>query len=388
MAKLIESKSAPSAPSNICLFDTPPSQVAFTKGTWMTYTTTNAINSKGPYVFNVYDSAHFFQLNKTYVSFKLKLKNAEEDPDTPPIQYTNFIGATFFDQVKVTFNNVPVYDSDYYAYKSYIQTLLGENTETKEGFLSTAGWRDPNSKDARVLTTKSELDLYAPLLLECFQTDRLLIPHVDIQLTLYRNSDAFCLQSSKDTKAELEIFDLKLHMRAIDVVPSATLALENRLRTAPAQYPFTLSKVKIIGVPEGRFELPFSTIYHDIVPRRIIIGLLNPNADVTKDSLEFPHFDVSEIQLNAGGNAYPPQPIQCDFENKSYAQALARLYDELGCVSNKTCPCITYKMFRSGHTFFVFNIAPIDTSNSWELVQAGCTQLLLRFKKSPRWRAE
>ncbi|KAF1769226.1 hypothetical protein GCK72_001040 [Caenorhabditis remanei] len=61
--------------------------------------------------------------------------------------------------------------------------------------------------------------------------------------------------------------------------------------------------------------------------------LMSPKILSSFHILTFPKFN-----LNAGGTAYPPQPIQCDFENKSYAQALARLYDELGCVSNKTCP--------------------------------------------------
>ncbi|EFP10469.1 hypothetical protein CRE_22980 [Caenorhabditis remanei] len=383
MAKLMDSRSGPSAPANICLFDTPPSQVAFNKGSWMTYTPSNAVDSKGPYTFNVYDSANFFQLNKTYISFKLKLKNETADEKTAPpsVKYANFIGATFFDQVKVSFNSVPLYDSDHYAYKSYIQTLLGENDETKEGFLTTAGWNDPTSTDGRSLSSKSFLDLYAPLLLEPFQTERLLIPHVNIQIDLYRNKDAFCLETTTGKTAELEVSDMKLHMRAIDVVSSATIALENRLRTTPAQYPFTQTVVKVIGVSEGRFELPFNTIFHDHVPRRIIVGLLSPEISISKDSLKFDHFDVSEIQLNAAGTMYPPQPIQCDFDNKDYAQTLARLYEELGCVSNKTCPKITYKMFRNGFTFFVFNIAPIDTSNSWEMIQTGSTQLLMRFKK-------
>ncbi|EGT34181.1 hypothetical protein CAEBREN_29981 [Caenorhabditis brenneri] len=387
MAKLMNSKSSPSAPANICLFDTPPSQVAFNKGKWMTFSPSNAVDSEGPYTFNIYDSAHFFQLNKTYLSFKLRLKDVEKTEHegkkvAQEVSCTNFIGATFFNQVKLSFNNVMVYDSDYYAYKSYIQTLFGENLETKEGLLSAAGWMDDGEK--RKLEEDRDLDIYAPLLLEPFQTDRLLIPHINIQLTLYRNRDAFCLLSTADTKAQLVVSDLKLHMRAIDVVSSATIAMENRLRTTPAQYPFTVTKGKIIGIPEGRFEMPFSTLYHDIIPRRIIVGLLSPDVSTTTDPLNFGHYNISEIQLDAGGTMYPPQPILTDFENKNYAHAFARFYDELGCVTNNSCPKITYKMFRDGFTFFVFNLSPLDSSNSWELVQSGSTQLLMRFKnKTP-----
>ena len=349
------------------------------------------MNSEGPYTFNVFDSAHYFYLSKSYVSFKLRLTGLEKPTDKTPadgktepdknIYLTNFIGATFFDQVKLSFNNVQVYDSNYYAYKSYIETLLGENDETKGGILTAAGWTEEGNESQRLIKPDSVMDFCAPLLLEPFQTERLLIPHINIQLTLYRNKEGFCLQSNTDTKAKLEMSDLKLHMRAIDVVSSATIGLENRLRTSNAQYPFTITRAKVIAIPGGRNELPFSTLYHDIIPRRVIIGILDPVVDVKKDSLHFGHHHVSQIQLDAGGTMYPPQPINCDFDNKNYAESFVRMYEELGCVSDKACPNISFKSYRSGKTFFVFNLSPLDSSNSWELVKSGSTQLMMRFSQ-------
>ncbi|PIC39330.1 hypothetical protein B9Z55_011053 [Caenorhabditis nigoni] len=386
---------------NICLFDTPPSQVAFSKGKWMTFSPSNPIEPKGPYTFNVFDSAHFFQLNKTYLTFKAHLSSVKKKDEggtktAVPISHTNFIGATFFNQVKLSYNNVLVYDSSHYAYKAYIQTLLGESDEMKEGFLSAARWSNDEDSLGAVLVDKRRLqedgtnglDICTPLFLEPFQTDKLLIPHINIQLTLYRNNDAFCLESTEaDAPAKIFISDLKLHMRAIDVVPSATIALENRLRTTPAQYPFKNLKMKVITIPPGRTELPFNVLYQDILPRRVIVGLIDPEAmegSFTKNALNFAHHDVSEIQLDAGGTVYPPQPIQCDFVNKNYAQAFARLYEELGALSEKSCPRITYKMFRNGYAFYVFNLTAMDNPNSWELIQSGTTQLYIRFnKKTP-----
>ncbi|EGT40472.1 hypothetical protein CAEBREN_15872 [Caenorhabditis brenneri] len=384
--KIITPKSAPSAPANICLFDTPPSQVAFNKGQWMTYTPTNPVDSGTSYSFHIFDSAHFFQLNKTYLTFKLRLKNLEvATGDANIVKLTNFIGATFFSQVKLLFNNVLVYDSNYYDYKSYIHTLFGENGDTKNGFLTAAGWTDPGDtgKD-RVITESRPYEICAPLFLEPFQTERLLVPHINIQLDLYRNSDEFCLEASKATKARLEMYDLKLHMRAIDVVSSAAIALESRLRTTPAQYPFTVSKVKIIAIPAGRLELPFTTLYHDIIPRRVIVGILSPETSSTTDQFNFEHANLSEIQLDAAGTMYPPQPIQCDFSNKHYTQAFVRMYEELGCVSNRSCPKISYDQFRSGCAFFVFNLTPLDSSNSWELQKSGSTQIRMRFSSKTK----
>ncbi|CAO4382242.1 unnamed protein product [Caenorhabditis nigoni] len=402
MAKLIDTKSTPCATANICLFDTPPSQVAFSKGKWMTFSPSNPIEPKGPYTFNVFDSAHFFQLNRTYLTFKAHLSSVKKKEEggvkaSVHVSHTNFIGATFFNQVKLSYNNVLVYDSSHYAYKAYINTLLGESDEMKEGFLSAARWSNDEEALDSVTTDKRRiqedgatgLDLCTPLLLEPFQTDKLLIPHINIQLTLYRNNDAFCLESTEaDNPAKLYISDLKLHMRAIDVVPSAAIALENRLRTTPAQYPFKNSKVKIITIPEGRTELPFNVLYQDILPRRVIVGLIEPEAmegSFTKNCFNFAHHNLSEIQLDAGGTVYPPQPIQCDFSNKNYAQAFTRMYEELGALSDKASPRITYKMFRNGFAFYVFNLSAVDAPNSWELIQSGTTQLYIRFKeKTPK----
>ncbi|CAL2052409.1 unnamed protein product [Caenorhabditis brenneri] len=323
-----------------------------------------------------------------------KRRSTKPRADVPiKVSLANFIGASFFNQVKLSFNNVLVYDSTHYAYKAYIQTLLGENDETKKGFLSAAGWKDCTDLSKSDLPLDMDghtdgIDICTPLFLEPFQTEKLLIPHINIQLELYRNTDQFCLEcADNDFNGRLVISDLKLHMRAIDVVPSATIALENRLRTTPAQYPFTITKAKVITIPEGRVEVPFNMIYSDILPRRLIIGLIAPDAmegKFTKNCFNFEHNHLSEIQIDAGGTMYPPQPIRCDFTNNNYALAFTRMYEELGCVSNKTCPRITYEMFRSGFAFYVFNLSPLDTSSSWELLKSGSTQLFMKFNtKTP-----
>ncbi|CAO4361646.1 unnamed protein product [Caenorhabditis nigoni] len=123
-------------------------------------------------------------------------------------------------------------------------------------------------------------------------------------------------------------------MRAIEVVSSATIALENRLRTHPAQYPFTTSRVKIIAVPEGRKELPFNILYHDIIPRRVIVCLLKPETSIKEDSLYFDHYNTSEVQLDVAGTMYPPQPIHSMLPGTKKPIALPDDYSppEPGCV--------------------------------------------------------
>lgn len=403
MARLITSNSSPSAPSNICIFDSPDSQIAFQKGSWHTFVPAFNSDSSGPFIFQVHDSRHFLYLSKTYISFKLSLDIIDPgqfpgpvQPVHPSIAPTNFIGCALFNQVKVALNNVQLYDSTHYAYKAYVQTLLGCKSDYKKSILSAAGWVD--DVDSVPLTTDNEgfktrvkslksgsLDICAPLLIEPFMTEKLLLPHVNLQITLYRNNDEFVLESDMDNiQYNLSISDVKLHMRAIDVTPSAALAIENKLKTTPARYPYTSIKVKVLPVSGGRYDLPFTALYHDIIPRRILIGLLDPEAmegSLSQNSFNFQHFNISEVTVDAGGTIYPSQPMTTDFNNKSYARAFVNLFEDLGCVSDNRCPKISYKSFLNGNCFFCVNLAPMDSGDAWELLKNGTTQLQLKFNK-------
>ncbi|CAJ0580763.1 unnamed protein product, partial [Mesorhabditis spiculigera] len=116
-------------------------------------------------------------------------------------------------------NNNLVFESQHYMYKAYLETLLNHATDYKQGFLSAAGYyEDDDSGNNQKANT---VDICAPLHIDHFNSDRLFLPHLNIQLHMYRNKDTFVLESYETTSADylahVSVLDMKLHVKAIDI---------------------------------------------------------------------------------------------------------------------------------------------------------------------------
>lgn len=398
MGKLIDPKSLPSTRSELSLFDVPTTQVAFESARWLTVQPSNAVNNTGPYIFSITDNRHFLQLSKSYVVLKLRLNK----PDGGNIAFCNYIGATFFNQVKMEINNTQVFECSHYAYKAYLEALLNHGSDQKSGILEAGGFRqddksldieDPDNKGYQsrlsLLLDAKTVSVVAPLHIDHFSTDRLIVPHVSIQFQFHRNSDAFVLEShdGKAVKGSVDVLSMHLLIHQVNVVSSASLALEKTLLSFPAKYPYRKTKLKVITVEGGRHNLPFSTLSSDVIPRRIIVGCLDQasiDGDITRSPFAFRHNFITDCRIDAGGVSYPAQPVKCCFETNDYAEMFALFYENIGAVTENRPLNITFDQFKNGFTLFAFNLSATDGNGDFELIRTGATQISMHFaKKTP-----
>lgn len=212
---------------------------------------------------------------------------------------------------------------------------------------------------------------------------------VFIHLQLYRNSDNFVLEGHESGKpnVKLDLIGMSLMVKAVNVISSANLALEKTLLSHPAKYPYTRTRVKCISVPGGRSDLPFSTIFTDIIPRRIIVGCVDQEAydgNIAKSPFNFKPFGVTEVTIDAGGTVYPAQPFTSIFSANKYAKNFLMFYENLGAVGENRHLSIGYKKYKSGYTLHAFNPCATDSNSDFELIKAGTTQINMRFaEKTP-----
>lgn len=395
MGKLIDAKSAPSIGSELAIFDVPPTQVAYEDARWITVPTTTPVNDSGPYIFSVSDSRYFLNTGKCYVSFRLRLTSVPEK-DIGKVAVCNYIGGAFFSQVKVELNNVLIFDCPHYGYKAYLEALLNSTSDQKKSIMQAAGYYEDDlgidaagntGHKARLELLKDGLiDVCAPLHIDQFNVDRYLLPHVNLQISLYRNSDPFVLVSHEAAPPQVatKILSMRLHMRAVDVVSSAGLSLERSLLSQPAKYPYRRTRVKMLSIPGGRHDVPFSTIFTDTIPRKIIVGCLDQNAvngAIGKSPFNFVHANISEISIDASGRVYPSQPILTEFEAGHYAEAFVQFFENLGCVGENRSLPISYAQYAKGFTLFAFNLTPSDVNSNFELIRHGTTSIKIRFAK-------
>lgn len=318
------------------------------------------------------------------------------------VALANYIGGLFFNSVKLEINNTQVFNSSNYAYKAYLETVLNYGNDQKNGFLQAAGFYTDSADDldspanagykARLAEAKDEIvDVVAPLHIDHFNTDRLLIPHLNLHIVLYRNSDAFVLESHDATPpvSSVSVETMSLFYKTINVIPSANLAVEKALLSHTAKYPYIRTRVKCIAIPGGRMELPFASIFTDIIPKRVIVGLVRQDAydgNISHSPVNFKPYGVSEMSVDAGGVQHPSQPIQANFGTGAYAQAFVAFYENIGAIGENRPLNIGYRNYRNGYALHAFNLCATDTGSDFELIRAGTTQLHIKFaEKTPSY---
>ncbi|GMR61462.1 hypothetical protein PMAYCL1PPCAC_31657, partial [Pristionchus mayeri] len=188
--------------------------------------------------------------------------------------------------------------------------------------------------------------------------------------------------SGGSPNVKLELVGMSLMIKAINVISSANLALEKSLLATTAKYPYTRTRIKCLSVPGGRSDLPFSTIFTDIIPRRIVVGCVEQDAfdgNVSKSPFNFKHFGISEVSIDAGGTVYPAQPFSADFSSNKYAKNFLMFYENIGAVGEHSQLSIGYKKFKNGYALHAFNLAPTDSNTDFELIRSGTTQIHMKF---------
>ena len=83
-------------------------------------------------------------------------------------------------------------------------------------------------------------------------------------------------------------------------------SLENRPKNAPAHWPFTVIKTKVITIPDTMGD------------------------ELGKNCFKFEHINLPEIQIDAADTMCSPQPSKCDFTNHNYAQTFMRYGMQIG----------------------------------------------------------
>lgn len=396
----IDHQSAPTSTGALDLFSTPPTQVAIQNGWWDCIKCMTGVSSAGPWEFRVQPDPHFLQLSKNYLYLKLKIVRSDmTDMVDDTIGPINLLGKTFIKQCKVSVNGKLAFDSgDNYAYRALLETELNYGSEAKKTYLSAAGYRkdDPAMKVNSALNTGWEwrckpyrksksVELMAPLHVDFFMTDRVFPNNVELSVQLYRNNDDFCLMGfGVDKTYKIVVQNIQWFVRKIELLPSINLALEAHLRKKPMKYPIRRIEVTKFTVSGGR-SIPTRTLFTSQIPRRLVIGCVDSEAyhgDVSKSPFLFKNSNVEQIRITAGGQIWPREPMDLDFENNLYIRAYIQMIEAMNISGEDAGNDISLKEFKHATCLFLFDLNPDGNDNSsWDLIKQGTTTLDLKFSK-------
>ena len=321
MAKIIDTISLPGTKSELNLFDVPPTQVVVENSKWNEINLRNACTNSGPYEFHIGPNPQFLHLAKNYLFIQLRIvkesganlvhqaTDANVDPVVGPI---NAIGKTFIKQVKLSFNGIEVFDSgDKYAFRAYLETELNYGYDARFSHLQAALYTQESSTDADAaanegLTQRAALfkkskwvQVIAPIHCDIFAQNKYLLNNIDVRMTLYRNSDAFCIMSpGAAQKYKIEVSDMKWYVKGVEVSKSLSLALERSLLDYTAKYPVRRVELRTVHLNQGARETPSTAVFNGQVPRRLLFGCIDADAyhgSYAKSPFNFKHNKIDEV---------------------------------------------------------------------------------------------
>jgi len=399
--QLIDSKSTPTSKSEIDFFSVPSTQIAVEKSSWFVVNPQNTVTNAGPYEFHLPAEPHFLDLSKNYIHLKLRIKNANNTNigAADVVGPINLLGKTFFKQVKLFLGSKLVYDSgDLYAYRAFLETELNYSQDQKSAFLTATGYyldKPPDHIDdnqntgwqARCLpyANSGVVELMAPLHLDLAHQEKYLINGMDLRLELHRHDAPFAL-TSYDAGADFMIVveDIRWMVRKVDLAKPIMMAIESTLMRNVVRYPIRRVQVKAIELSAGRRDTPINTVFSGQLPRRLIIGVVSSPAyrgNYRLGPFNFQHFNASSIQVCAGGENYPPIPINMHYANDIYVEPFVHFHEALGCAGSDKTPWISYDEYKQGHCLYSFDLTPdnADTGH-WELLKEGTTSIHIHFR--------
>lgn len=146
---LIHPLSSPAMLSELDLFGVPPTQLSVERGYETEHRPLSTLSSSAPIEFVITSSPdEYILLSESYLMLKLQLTNVvksatDSDPSDlwSSVKFANNLLGSVFEACKIMIGNKEItFSSGNYAWRSYLETLLGYSHESKQSYLSSNGY--------------------------------------------------------------------------------------------------------------------------------------------------------------------------------------------------------------------------------------------------------
>jgi hypothetical protein len=416
--KKIDVRSADITHSGFTLFNLPPTKSGVESSAIREYHPVATITNEGPYMFRLNSSTEYVDLRSIEVLMELRLEaltGANWAPATPAdgiCAFNNAIGGTFVRTAQSGMNAVEYYNSnDHYHYRYFFENALGFSNAKRGEQLEIAGWTNPETPTAadEAAFVKRRNDVQngnwvqylAPLHFDLAHQPRFMLNGVELTFTLYRNSDAFCLQRFQNPvpvggggrpavkEFRIAVGMMKLRAKMIDAYNAVNISVATALMREPALYPYPRVEMKSIFLSEGRMETPENNLFTDMKPKLLFIAFVPGaafNGNIERDPFWFDNFNIASISVTANGVSYPATPYDLHFglddtRPPRIAPAFQDFNRALGMVGFDRTNGITRSLWRHGRCIFGFIMTPdMENSNLYDMVEQATTSIQVKFR--------
>src|SRR5215469_424527 len=352
-------------------------------------------------------SDYYIDLNS--VRLLLRIKLVKTDGSDLPSGEPNKVGCvnnllhSMFSSLSVSLNGKPVtlHETNYH-YKAYIEKLLNYGSDASGTHLVSSFWfldsptgdgalKDNNSHATRLnyLNNNQTVELYGRLHADLFNSDRMLINGVDMNIKLTRAPEAFYLWGpSKDTKVRIKILDATLFVTQAELKPPILLAHAKVLgmKKCRAHYPVTHTQIKTFTASSGSQQISIDNAFLGQIPERILIAMVKNTAFVGSadtNPFHFHHFNMTNFVLYVSGVQYPAEPLTMDCSSPFGAtRAYETLFSSTGIHHDDRAHMISLEMFTKGFYVLGFDLTPDKEADEEHisLPRQGNVRIEARFK--------
>ena len=320
--------------------------------------------------FTVQGMDDFVDLDRSYLEIELRLRSSStnglvadgaggSDANNTRFLYAvNNIGHSLFKQMNLRFNGALMSEqTDMYAYKAFIETILnydrheGDTLLAPQGWVNqlnvvprlqaagvnddistTAEWLHNSAQPLKTATVKFHSGQVVSLIvhphLEAFHTGRLLVPGLEMVLELFCNSPDFFIFGTKTSGTgvkrmiTLDQTDLKvtLHLCRVSLNPTvyAALQAERKTKRKTAKYPVVRSEIRSFSFDGRTSRFTEDNVFLGKMPDRVIVAMVDSrafNGDVEWYPFAFQKFGSTRVRQIVDGEEYPYPALELNGAN-------------------------------------------------------------------------
>ena len=366
--------------SELDLFANNPVQVSVLSDNIVTIKPVSVLDTKGQLEFYYGGGGAdvYVDLSQTYLRLKLSITKSgmTGTVDEYETGFINNILFSLFSQCEVYLNevNITAMSSDYYHYKTYIQSLLNYSHDAANTHLATAGFfldtgSPPTATDnntgfkSRLAPFKGGKDvvLHSRLHGDIFDQPKLLPAGTEIRIRLvFADRDFYLWDPDATSSTEVKLKDASLYIRQVQVNPSVVIAHQRVFEKRNAVYPMKRTECKSYSIPQNSKNFNIHNFFTGVLPDKIYVAFITSKSfggSLDTNPFTFIHKDITGITLVENGVERKIDDFSFDTDG-NYNSAYSTLFEGTGIHRLNTGHLITYTMYKNGYCLFCWDLTP------------------------------
>ncbi|RWS08782.1 uncharacterized protein B4U79_15200, partial [Dinothrombium tinctorium] len=357
------------------LFGVPPTQTSIERDLYTEHRPISILDSSYAISFIINTASdEYIQLREAMLHLVLQINLHKTDKtdvtalDWSKVCPVNNFMHSIFKQIDIEINGKPITcASQTYAYKAYLNTILGFSDDAKNSQLSGVIYESDDSTDKdKVVSARSayitpttvsadgmgkKLDLMGKLHIDLATQGRAILGGSQIKITLIPNDPKFYLQTP-DAKIipSVTFLNASLFVHRSKVSNAIETAHNIALDHGTVKYPYVRNEVKSFNISSGTLSANIDNVISGVLPRRVFVAFVENKSfigDLSKNPFNFKHFNVNYISCFTDGVQFPSKPYTPNFSEELYVREYMGLFEALNQLTTDSVLCLNRKAWAN-----------------------------------------